>query len=150
MAGKSGYGNNAWDEERDIAGEARSTDLRWSAKGKAKVTHPMWGEVIVPCASKLAAVRCAAEVWGADWAQLMDAKVEACDQSLPAEKRPTRQEIQERRAKERQWMVIHSALGYVYVKAEDVTQAIWEAAKQWGKDPRLAEFHQGCVVRERR
>ena len=33
------------------------------------------GEIIVPCASPLAAVMCAAEEWGCDWAEVLDSEV---------------------------------------------------------------------------
>lgn len=129
---------------------ARAADLRWSAPSKAKVTHPMWGSVIVPCSSGLAAVQCAAEIWNVDPVQIMDARVEACDQSLPAQPRPGSPEDPKKRKVLKSWMVIHPAHGYVIVEAEDMTAAIWEAANQWGRDPRRAEFHQGCTVRARR
>lgn len=129
---------------------ARAANLRWSAKGKAKVLHPMWGEVIVPCASGLAAVQCAAEIWNVDPVQIMDARVEACDQNMPVAARPGGQEDTNQRKALRSWMVIHPAHGYVIVEAEDITEAIWNAAGQWGTDPRQAAFHQGCTVRARR
>lgn len=138
-----------WSEERSRAADERAANERWAAKSKARVTHPMWGSVIVPRSSTLAAIFCAAEVWNIDWTQIIDAKVEACDQSLPVEKRPGEEERMKKKG-EKSWMVIHPAFGYVYVTAVDVTAAIWAAAKHWGKDPRLAEFHQGCTVRARR
>lgn len=138
-----------WSEERSRAADERAANERWEAKPKARVTHPVWGSVIVPCSSTLAAIFCAAEVWGVDWAQIINAKVEACDQSLQTVKRPGEGEM-DKKKNEKSWMVIHPALGYVYVTAADVTAAIWAAAKHWGKDPRLAEFHQGCTVRARR
>lgn len=143
-------GSPVWDEDRIRAADAREANGRWAAKSKARVTHPMWGSVIVPCSSPLAAVHCAAEVWGVDWLQVINAKVEACDQSLPTEPRPVKEADKPEKNSDKSWMVIHPALGYVYVTAADVTAAIWAAAKHWGKDPRLAEFHQGCTVRARR
>ena len=47
------------------------------AKGRARVTHPRFGSVIVPCASKFAAIENAAEFWGVDWLDLKGAEVYA-------------------------------------------------------------------------
>lgn len=55
--------------------EKRCRRNRWSASGRARVIHPVYGEAIVPCASKFAAILCAAEVWKCDWAKIMDAEV---------------------------------------------------------------------------
>ena len=52
---------------------------RWSFPGKVRVVHPKYGEVIVPGASSLSAVRCAAEKWKCDWLEIMDAKVWALE-----------------------------------------------------------------------
>lgn len=65
----------------------RERDYRWSAQGKARVTHPQYGTVIVPSGSNFSAVLCAAEVWNCDWSEIMDASVTMCDQSLKAENR---------------------------------------------------------------
>lgn len=37
---------------------------RWSAKNIARVEHPGYGLLIVPCENNYAARMCAAEVWG--------------------------------------------------------------------------------------
>lgn len=128
---------------------ARAADLRWAAKGKAKVIHEMFGEVIVPCGSCLAALQCAAEIWNVDPVQIMDARVMGCDQSLQAAVRPGSNKEPQKKT-EKSWMVIHPAHGYQMVTGADMTDAIWAAARAWGVDPRLAEFHQGCTVRARR
>jgi hypothetical protein len=39
------------------------------------VIHPKYGETIVPCASKLAAIMCAAEVWKCHWMEVIHAEV---------------------------------------------------------------------------
>lgn len=45
----------------------RNRRHRWEAKGLARVTHPNYGTVVVPCASPFAALKCAAEVWRCKW-----------------------------------------------------------------------------------
>lgn len=57
------------------AAEQRARAARWSHPGRARVVHPAHGEVVVPCASKLAALICAAEVWKCNWADITDAQV---------------------------------------------------------------------------
>ena len=52
---------------------------RWAFPGKVRVVHPKYGEVIVPGASKFAAILCAAEKWKCDWAEITDAEVWALD-----------------------------------------------------------------------
>lgn len=44
---------------------------RLSARGRAKVTHPKYGAVIVPHLSKLAAIENAAEVWGCNYMSII-------------------------------------------------------------------------------
>lgn len=62
---------------------------RWSYPGKARVIHPKYGELIVPCASPLAALTCAAEVWGVDVLEISEeGEVWVCDQALPAAQPP--------------------------------------------------------------
>lgn len=59
--------NNLWmqvDWSRGDTGEAMARIRRWTVAGKAKVTHPDKGAVVVPCASNLAAMLCAMEFWG--------------------------------------------------------------------------------------
>lgn len=56
----------------------RNRRLRWEAKGLARVAHPQYGTVVVPCASPLSAVMCAAEVWRCRRAAIIaDAEVTA-------------------------------------------------------------------------
>lgn len=58
--------------------EKRSRARNWKAQHKARVTHPKYGSVVVPCASPLAAQECAAEVWKTTWSEIhKEAKVEA-------------------------------------------------------------------------
>lgn len=59
---------------RNAAAE-RERRQRWSAPGAARVVHPIRGTVVVPCSSKLAALLCAAEVWGCSWMDLDAAEV---------------------------------------------------------------------------
>lgn len=53
----------------------RARRVRWRAPGAARVIHPIRGTVVVPCASKLSALLCAAEVWGCRWTSIDDAQV---------------------------------------------------------------------------
>lgn len=39
------------------------------------MTHPKHGTVVVPHASKYAAILCAADVWKCDWTKIMDAEI---------------------------------------------------------------------------
>lgn len=55
--------------------EERARLQRWQAPGIARVIHPKYGTVVVPCASKLAAIECAAEVWRCGWLEIKDAGV---------------------------------------------------------------------------
>lgn len=55
--------------------EERSRRDRWAAKGAAEVTHPVFGTVVVPCASPFSAIKCAAEVWGCSWKDITNAGV---------------------------------------------------------------------------
>lgn len=68
--------------------EERARLERWRAKGTARVTHPLWGTVVVPCASKLAAAMNAAEVWRCDWTEIRDAEVRVPDPGDVAEEMP--------------------------------------------------------------
>lgn len=51
----------------------RERENRWNAKGRACVTHPKYGSVVVPHSSNLAALMNAAEYWGCDWSEITDA-----------------------------------------------------------------------------
>lgn len=57
------------------AAEERSRRERWRCEGLATVTHPDHGSVVVPHQSKLAAIMCAAEVWGCNWTEILDAEI---------------------------------------------------------------------------
>jgi len=48
---------------------------RWREKHIARVVHPKYGTVVVPCGSKLAAIHCAAEVWGCSYEDMRGAGV---------------------------------------------------------------------------
>ena len=64
--------------ERDLRRESakeRARRARWEAKALAKVIHPAYGAVVVPCSSPLGAVKCAAEYWHCKWAEITDAEV---------------------------------------------------------------------------
>lgn len=50
---------------------------RLAFPGKVRVIHPARGEIVVPGASRFAAILCAAEAWGCDWLEIMDATVTA-------------------------------------------------------------------------
>lgn len=63
--------------ENRCAGLARRN--RMSFPSRVRVIHPTWGEIVVPGASLFAAILCAAELWGCDWLEIMDARVEAED-----------------------------------------------------------------------
>lgn len=53
----------------------RERKNRWNAKGRACVTHPKYGSVVVPHSSNLAALMNAAEYWGCDWSEITGASV---------------------------------------------------------------------------
>ena len=54
---------------------------RWAFPAKAAVSHQIHGETIVPCASPLAAVMCAAEIWDCDWVNILGAEVRRYEES---------------------------------------------------------------------
>lgn len=72
-----------WEQYDVEASRKRERNERWSAQGKAIVQHPAYGAVIVPAASKFAAICCAAEVWGCDWMDIRDAKSVAAKGNAP-------------------------------------------------------------------
>lgn len=43
---------------------------RWNEPNRARVVHPEYGEIIVPCGSPLMAIECAAEKWGIPWTEI--------------------------------------------------------------------------------
>ena len=51
------------------------------ARGRARVTHPRFGSVVVPCCSKLGAIENAAEYWRVSWQDLSGAEVWAAEPS---------------------------------------------------------------------
>ena len=51
----------------------------WKRPGVARVIHPKYGSVVVPCSSKLSAIMCAAAVWGCHWHKIHDAEVWAAE-----------------------------------------------------------------------
>ena len=74
-----GHGKHMeWDLSRETmrtAADRRARAHRWSVPGRSKVVHPAHGSVVVPHASNLAAIMNAAEVWGCDWTEILDAQV---------------------------------------------------------------------------
>lgn len=48
----------------------------------------------------------------------------------------------------KKWMIIHQAHGVLQIFAPNVAAAIYAAGNFWGVNPKKAEFHQGCSVRE--
>lgn len=78
-----------WPQERQEKGKRLALSQRWSYEARARVTHPEYESVIVPCGSCFSALLCAAEVWKVPWDRILkDARVEHCDQSLPVSARP--------------------------------------------------------------
>lgn len=71
-----------------VSPEERSRRERWEATGKARVSHPAHGTVVVPHGSNLSALLCAAEIWGCDWLEIRDAEVWAAEPSEAAAKMP--------------------------------------------------------------
>ena len=67
----------SWSEEceRYEKGRIAARERRWIYPGKATVTHPKYGKVVVPCPSKLAAILNAAEFWKCDELEIFDATV---------------------------------------------------------------------------
>ena len=61
--------------DTSAAAARRARIHRWSVPGRARATHPAHGSVVVPHCSNLAAVLNAAEVWGCDWVEILDAQV---------------------------------------------------------------------------
>lgn len=65
--------------ERDKAAyhcaKERERKARWKAPGRARVVHSRYGTVVVPHSSNFAAILNAAEYWGCDWVEVLDAKV---------------------------------------------------------------------------
>lgn len=53
----------------------RNREYRWNAAGRAQVVHPRYWELVVPHGSNLEAIMNAAEIWGCDWLELLDAEV---------------------------------------------------------------------------
>lgn len=59
--------------------ERRTRECRWNALARARVVHPVYGVVVVPHCSNLAAIQNAAEVWRCDWLEIRDAQVWAAE-----------------------------------------------------------------------
>lgn len=57
-------------KRRAEANAKRRNKALWDAKLKARVTHPRYGSVEVPCHSPLAAIECAAELWGVEYGEI--------------------------------------------------------------------------------
>lgn len=76
---------NEEERRRKERAEKLARRNRWAFPGKVRVVHPKYGEVIVPGASKFAAILCAAEKWGCPWAEITDAKVWALEENAKKE-----------------------------------------------------------------
>lgn len=61
--------------QRILAADKRGYTYRWSAPVRAIVSHPKYGQAVVPCRSKLSAIMCAAEEWGVDYTRILTAEV---------------------------------------------------------------------------
>ena len=75
-----------WDWEGHRAAQERQRVRRYDTTYRARVRHPKYGTVIVPCVSGLAAVMNAAESWKCDWTEIIDATVENMELTAPEEK----------------------------------------------------------------
>lgn len=64
-----------WDYETHQAATQREREQRWNAPCRAKVVHPKYGSIIVPHCSNFAAILNAAEYWGCDWLEVINAEV---------------------------------------------------------------------------
>ena len=65
--------------------ERKARRQRWLARGKARVTHPRYGNVVVPHLSNLAAVENAAEFWKCELGDIIaDAQVVWVEPGTPA------------------------------------------------------------------
>ena len=60
---------------RDVVIAARERNARWRSKNLSIVTHPAYGEVIVPGDSPSATLCSAAEVWECSYNDIKDAVV---------------------------------------------------------------------------
>jgi len=72
--GKKRYNAARSDEEWAVTAD-RTRRERWRFPAKARVIHPVRGEMIVPAASPFAAILCAAEAWGCPFFEIRDARV---------------------------------------------------------------------------
>ena len=58
------------DARYEIA-KRRAREMRWLETGKARVSHPKHGSIIVPHGSKIMALENAAELWGCDLLEII-------------------------------------------------------------------------------
>lgn len=65
-----------WDKSGNDMTQAdeRSRKSRWTARGRAEVSHPRYGTLTVPCGSPYEALLNACEVWGVDCVDVMREK----------------------------------------------------------------------------
>ena len=68
-------------KDRAREAEKRARIYMWSSGYKVRVVHPKFGEIVVPHRSNLAAIQCAAEVWGVDWTEIRDAEIRSVSQA---------------------------------------------------------------------
>lgn len=68
---------------------ALAREARWTVKNKSRVSHPKYGSVIVPHASRLTAIENAAEYWGCGIMEIINsAKVEWVPKNAGPVRRP--------------------------------------------------------------
>lgn len=48
----------------------------------------------------------------------------------------------------KKWLITNPAHGVLQIFAPNMAAAIYAAGHHWGVNPKKAEFHQGCSVRE--
>ena len=66
--------------KRTFDAEADARRRSWMARGRAKVSNPRYGSIVVPCASKMGAIQNAAEFWRIEnWLEIRDAEVRAVE-----------------------------------------------------------------------
>lgn len=71
-----------YDKTQNAAAQKRSKRERWDFPKKARVTHPKYGEVIVPAKSRYCAILCAAEIWGCKFEDIHNAQVWALSSKI--------------------------------------------------------------------
>lgn len=88
-----------FDMSRYEEAKAKGRAIRWTAKGRARVTHPEYGSVIVPHMSNFAALENAAEFWKRDVLEIIPC---ATVEWIPDTEGPVRRPKEFYREKERE------------------------------------------------